>query len=61
MAGASDSLMVLAQTDVAVVVETILALDPIPCVIDSIQTMEDASLDSSPGKHRAGARDAQAG
>jgi len=41
--------MLLAETDVYAVVETILAMDPSLVVIDSIQTMEDASLDSSPG------------
>jgi len=46
---ASESLMLLAETDVYAVVETILAMDPSLVVIDSIQTMEDASLDSSPG------------
>lgn len=46
---ASDSLMILAETDVAAVVETILDLDPSLVVIDSIQTMEDLSLDSPPG------------
>lgn len=46
---ASESLMLLAETDVYAVVETIFAMDPSLVVIDSIQTMEDASLDSSPG------------
>lgn len=46
---ASNSLLVMAETDVAEVVKVILASDPSLVVIDSIQTMEDVGLDSSPG------------
>lgn len=45
----SDSLLVLAETDVRAVVEAMVTIDPVLVVIDSIQTMEDVGLGSSPG------------
>jgi DNA repair protein RadA/Sms len=47
--GAGDAIRVLADTDLDTVCETIAAEAPAVCVVDSVQTMRSAELQSAPG------------
>ena len=47
--GAGDAIRVLADTDLDTVCETIAAEAPAVCVVDSVQTMRSADLQSAPG------------
>lgn len=45
----SDNLLLLAETDLSIIKETIKKTDPFVVMVDSIQTVYDPDLDNSPG------------